>query len=105
MVILTEKMGIVEAEIFLFLVKTEGFDYTKWQRDYYGNKCKEMDVDMDAFLISHPSSCNTARCESLKNGISHPLIDKMERLTRWITKLCSTGIFAALHFDEMACAF
>jgi len=52
MAILTEKMGIVEAETFLFLVKTEGFDYTKWQREYFGNKSKEeLDAEMDAYFF------------------------------------------------------
>jgi len=55
MAILTEKMGIVEAETFLFLVKTEGFDYTKWQREYFGNKSKEeLDADMDAYFSANP---------------------------------------------------
>lgn len=40
MSILTEQMGIIEAETFIFLVKSEGFDYTKWQRDYFGSKKK-----------------------------------------------------------------
>ena len=31
MEILSQRMGIVDAERFIFLVKTEGFDYTKWQ--------------------------------------------------------------------------
>ena len=57
MAILTEKMGIVGAETFLFLVKTEGFDYTKWQREYFGNKSKEeLDAEMDAYFSANPYS-------------------------------------------------
>ena len=57
MEILTQKMGIVEAERFIFLVKTEGFDYTKWQREYFDNKSKEeMDSEMDAYFTAHPYS-------------------------------------------------
>ena len=53
--ILTEQMGIVEAETFIFLIKTEGFDYTKWQREYFGNKSKEeMDTEMDSYFKLHP---------------------------------------------------
>ena len=57
MAILAEQMGIVEAERFIFLVKTEGFDYTKWQREYFGNKTKEeMDAEMDSYFAAHPYS-------------------------------------------------
>ena len=62
MAILTEKMGIVEAETFLFLVKTEGFDYTKWQREYFGNKSKEeLDADMDAYFSANPYDGDPAK--------------------------------------------
>lgn len=29
-----EKLGIIEAEQFIYLVKTEQLDYTKWQENY-----------------------------------------------------------------------
>lgn len=35
--ILSQKMGIVDAARFIFLVKTEEFDYTKWRRDLFGD--------------------------------------------------------------------
>ena len=35
MEVLTENMGIVEAEEFIFLIKSESFDYTEWQRNYF----------------------------------------------------------------------
>ena len=57
MSILTEQMGLVEAETFIYLVKSEVFDYTKWQRDYFGNKSKkELDEEMDAYFSAHPYS-------------------------------------------------
>ena len=57
MSILTEKMGVVEAETFIYLIKSEGFDYTKWQRDYFGKKSKEeLDSEMDAYFAAHPYS-------------------------------------------------
>lgn len=57
MAALTEKMGILEAERFIFLVKTEGFDYTKWQRTHFGNKTKEeLDAEMDAYFACNPHS-------------------------------------------------
>ena len=57
MEILTEQMGIVEAETFIFLIKSEGFDYTQWQRDYFDNKAKnELDEEMDVYFAAHPYS-------------------------------------------------
>ena len=62
MKILSDNMGIVEAENFIFLVKTEGFDYTAWQRDYFGNKTKdEMDADMDKYFAEHPYTGEKAK--------------------------------------------
>ncbi len=37
MKVLTENMGIVEAEEFIFLIKSEHFDYTEWQRDFFND--------------------------------------------------------------------
>ena len=57
MKILAEHMGIVEAERFLFLVKSEGFDYTTWQREYFGKKSKEeIDLEMEKYFAEHPYS-------------------------------------------------
>ena len=62
MAILTEKMGIVEAETFIFLIKAEGFDYTKWQREYFGAKSKEeMDAEMNSYFAEHPYSGDPAK--------------------------------------------
>ena len=62
MKILSDNMGIVEAETFIFLVKIEGFDYTAWQRDYFENKTKdEMDADMDKYFAEHPYSGEKAK--------------------------------------------
>ena len=36
--ILCEHVGIVDAEKFIVYLRTEGFDYTKWQRQYYDAK-------------------------------------------------------------------
>ena len=62
MEILSQKMGIVDAERFIFLVKTEGFDYTKWQREYFDGKTKEeMDAETDAYFAEHPYSGNASK--------------------------------------------
>ena len=35
MEILCNSVGVVDAEKFIYYIKTEKFDYTKWQREYY----------------------------------------------------------------------
>ncbi|GHV41304.1 hypothetical protein AGMMS49546_16910 [Spirochaetia bacterium] len=42
--ILSEKLGILEAEHFIALIKREPFDYTQWREDLY------KDVPLDDFL-------------------------------------------------------
>ena len=37
MKILSERLGIVEAERFVSLILREPFDYTEWQRNMYEN--------------------------------------------------------------------
>ncbi len=32
---LVERMGVVEAEMFISIILREQFDYTKWQQEYY----------------------------------------------------------------------
>jgi len=32
---LIEKLGVVQTERFITVVKRENFDYTKWQREYF----------------------------------------------------------------------
>ena len=62
MSILVEQMGIVEAEKFLFLVKTERFDYTEWQRDYFDGLTREaLDEGMDTYFKAHPYSGEPTR--------------------------------------------
>lgn len=35
---LREKLGLVEAERFIILIRRENFDYTEWQRDLWKDK-------------------------------------------------------------------
>ena len=44
MKVLSEKLGLVEAERFIALMYREPFDYTKWQQDLYG------DMPLENFL-------------------------------------------------------
>lgn len=42
--ILCKHVGVVEAEKFVYLLRTEEFDYTKWQRDHF-DKMTEEEID------------------------------------------------------------
>jgi hypothetical protein len=42
--VLTEHLGILEAEHFITIIKREPFDYTKWREDLF------KDVPLDEFL-------------------------------------------------------
>ena len=35
--ILCSQVGIVDTERFIYIMRSEEFDYTKWQRDHYDN--------------------------------------------------------------------
>ena len=41
MSILCEHIGVLEAEQFILYLRTEGFDYTNWQREHYGKMTPE----------------------------------------------------------------
>ena len=42
--ILAEELGLVEAERFIVLMRSEPFDYTKWRQELF------KDVPLDTFL-------------------------------------------------------
>jgi hypothetical protein len=44
--ILSEKLGILEAEHFIALIKREPFDYTQWREDLYKG------VPLDEYLTA-----------------------------------------------------
>ena len=52
---LVEKMGIVNAEHFIAVIKRENFDYTAWQREYF-DKMQPGQVRKEALEYSrnHP---------------------------------------------------
>ena len=53
--ILCKNVGIVEAETFIFLIRSEDFDYTKWQREYYDSKTPEqIKAELDEFSTNNP---------------------------------------------------
>ncbi|MBQ6435105.1 MAG: hypothetical protein IJJ09_03810, partial [Synergistaceae bacterium] len=54
MEVLTENMGIVEAEEFIFLIKSEHFDYTEWQRRYFDNMTlEELKLSIEEYFENH----------------------------------------------------
>ena len=59
---LLEKMDVVDTENFIFLVKTENFDYTKWQRNYFDSKSREdIDMEMEVYFAEHPYNGDTSK--------------------------------------------
>lgn len=56
-----EKLGIVEAEQFIYLVKAEQLDYTKWQKDHFDGMSKEeIDTNILQYTENHPFKGNPA---------------------------------------------
>ena len=52
--ILCSQVGIVDAERFIFIMRSEAFDYTKWQRDHYDNVSPdELNAAVDRFSAEH----------------------------------------------------
>ncbi|MBR1659159.1 MAG: hypothetical protein IJ705_02420 [Oscillospiraceae bacterium] len=40
--VLCKHVGVLEAENFILYLRSEAFDYTKWQREYYNSMTPEM---------------------------------------------------------------
>ena len=52
---LVEKLGVVNAEHFIALIKRDNFDYTVWQREYFDKmQPGEFAANGDAYAKSHP---------------------------------------------------
>lgn len=59
---LVEKLGIVDAERFVAMIKRDSFDYTLWRREYFD----KMDLDQvseeaAAYSKNHPHKGNGIR--------------------------------------------
>lgn len=49
------KTEVVEAEKFIHFIKTESFDYTKWQRKHYDAiPPEQLREDVKRFCAEHP---------------------------------------------------
>lgn len=54
MEILCSQVGIVDTERFIYIMRSEAFDYTKWQRDHYDNiSPDELNAAVDRFSAEH----------------------------------------------------
>lgn len=52
---LVEKLGVVDAERFIALIKRDDFDYTVWQREYFDSmEPGQIMEEASAYAKSHP---------------------------------------------------
>ena len=53
--VLCNQVGIVEAERFIYLMRSEAFDYTVWQRERYDAMTPEqIEKALDRYSKEHP---------------------------------------------------
>ena len=53
--ILCNHVGIVKAERFIYIIRNESFDYTKWQRDHYDTMTlEERGRTLEKHSVAHP---------------------------------------------------
>lgn len=52
---LVEKLGIINAERFISMIKQDDFDYTIWQREYFDHKKEgQIIAEASAYGLNHP---------------------------------------------------
>ena len=52
---LLENLGTIETERFIAVLIREQFDYTKWRKDYFGDKSvPELNNEAAAYAQKHP---------------------------------------------------
>ena len=60
--ILCSQVGIVDTERFIYIMRSEAFDYTKWQLDHYDNiSPNELDAAVDKFSAENEFKGSKAR--------------------------------------------
>ena len=48
-------LGSVDAEEFISMVKSDQFDYTKWQRQHFDQKTPEqISMEAEKYVLEHP---------------------------------------------------
>ncbi|MCM1145883.1 MAG: hypothetical protein NC318_13475 [Blautia sp.] len=59
---LVEKLGIVDAERFVAMIKRDSFDYTLWRREYFDKMdLNQVGKEALAYAQSHPHRGNGIR--------------------------------------------
>ena len=59
MQVLTEQLGIIEAETFISIIKNDKFDYTKWREDKFDDlTLEELNTQVVEYAGSHPFKGN-----------------------------------------------
>lgn len=59
---LVEKMGVVNAERFIAMIKRDSFDYTIWRKEYFKNRnLDEIREEAAAYEKTHPFKGKAAR--------------------------------------------
>lgn len=59
---LVEKMGVIDAERFIAIIKRDDFDYTVWRKEYFENmELDEIRKDAVAYENAHPFKGNAVR--------------------------------------------
>lgn len=54
---LVEKLGVVDAERFVAMIKRDSFDYTIWRRDYFDKmNLDQISTEAAAYAKNHPHS-------------------------------------------------
>lgn len=54
---LVEKLGVVDAERFVAMIKRDSFDYTIWRRDYFDKmNLDQISTEAAAYAQNHPHS-------------------------------------------------
>lgn len=52
---LVEKLGIVDAERFVAMIKRDSFDYTIWRREYFdGMDLERVSQEAASYMKNHP---------------------------------------------------
>ena len=52
---LVEKLGIVDAERFVAMIKRDSFDYTIWRKEYFDKMdIEQINTEAAAYVQSHP---------------------------------------------------
>ncbi len=52
-------LGTVDTEEFISMVKSDQFDYTKWQRQHFDQKTPEqISAEAEAYVTAHPYTGN-----------------------------------------------